>query len=174
MSVPNTLLGLLETGPSHGYDLKRAYDLRFGRDRPLRSGQVYATLGRLQRDGQVVADGMEAGGGPDRKRYAITEAGSAVLARWLTEPEEPEPHLQAVLFAKIVLGLLTGHNAKRYLKVQRARHMQRMRELTAVRRTGALSDVLLADYALFRLEADLRWMDTTTARLDELAQEVRG
>ena len=46
MSVPLTLLGLLERGPSHGYDLKRDYDAYFGRGRPLRYSQVYATLAR--------------------------------------------------------------------------------------------------------------------------------
>ena len=50
MSVPLTLLGLLERGPSHGYDLKRDYDAYFGRGRPLRYSQVYATLSRLARD----------------------------------------------------------------------------------------------------------------------------
>ena len=44
MSVPLTLLGLLERGPSHGYDLKRDYDAYFGRGKPLRYSQVYATL----------------------------------------------------------------------------------------------------------------------------------
>ena len=43
MSVPLTLLGLLERGPSHGYDRKRDYDAFFGRGRPLRYSQVYAT-----------------------------------------------------------------------------------------------------------------------------------
>jgi hypothetical protein len=33
--------------------------------------------------------------------------------------------------------------------------------------------VLRADYGLFHLEADLRWIDMTAARLDALAQEVR-
>jgi DNA-binding PadR family transcriptional regulator len=54
MSVPLTLLGLLERGPSHGYDLKRDYDAYFGRGRPLRYSQVYATLSRLARDGKAV------------------------------------------------------------------------------------------------------------------------
>ncbi len=31
MSVPLTLLGLLERGPSHGYDLKRDYNAFFAR-----------------------------------------------------------------------------------------------------------------------------------------------
>ena len=46
MSVPLTLLGLLEREPSYGYDLKRDYDAFFGRGKPLPFGQVYATLGR--------------------------------------------------------------------------------------------------------------------------------
>ena len=44
MSVPLTLLGLLEREPSHGYDLKRDYDAYSGRDKPVPYGQVYATL----------------------------------------------------------------------------------------------------------------------------------
>jgi hypothetical protein len=31
---------------------------------------------------------------------------------------------------------------------------------------------LLADYALFHLEADLRWLELTAARVDELRQTV--
>jgi hypothetical protein len=49
-----------------------------------------------------------------------------------------------------------------------------MRELTEVRRAGPLMDTLLADYGLFHLEADLHWIDTTTARLGELAELVRA
>ena len=35
-------------------------------------------------------------------------------------------------------------------------------------------DVLLADHALYRLEADLRWIDHTAARLDMIARTVQG
>ena len=55
MTVPASLLGLLEREPSHGYDLKRDYDHLFGRGKPLPYGQVYATLSRLARDGKVIA-----------------------------------------------------------------------------------------------------------------------
>ena len=75
MSVPHTLLGLLEREPRHGYDLKRDYDTYFGRDKPLPFGQVYATLARLTRDGKVAPGEIEPGDGPDRKRYVITDAG---------------------------------------------------------------------------------------------------
>src|SRR6476620_6458712 len=103
MSVPLTLLGLLEREPSHGYDLKRHYDAFFGRGRPLPFGQVYSTLGRLARDGKVVISDAGPGEGPDRKPYVITQLGTTELNTWLTTPIEPEPHLQTVLFAKVVL-----------------------------------------------------------------------
>ena len=81
-----TLLGLLEREPSHGYDLKRDYDAWFGRDKPLPYGQVYATLGRLARDGKVAAGEAEPGAGPDRKRYVITPDGVSDVESWLQEP----------------------------------------------------------------------------------------
>ena len=173
MSVPLTLLGLLEREPSHGYDLKREYDAFFGRSKQLPFGQVYATLGRLARDGRVVAGDAEPGDGPDRKRYAITDLGRDEVDAWLADPVEPEPHLQTVLFAKVTLALMLGKPAAEYLDRQRAAHVNRMRELTALKRKGALVDVLLADHALFHLEADLRWIDLTSARLTELQEAVR-
>jgi len=169
-----SLLGLLEREPSHGYDLKRDYDALFGRGKPLPFGQVYSTLSRLARDGKVTGGDAEPGSGPDRKRYAITDLGTTELNSWLTEPIEPEPHLQTVLFTKVVLALMLGRSAEHYLDVQRGAHLRRMRELTEVRRAGPLMDTLLADYGLFHLEADLHWIDTTTARLGELAELVRA
>ena len=112
MSVGQTFLGLLEEQPRHGYDLKRVYDERFGRDRPLQYGQVYSTLARLLKRGLVVVDGVEPGGGPERKRYAITDAGVADIERWLAEPEPPELYLQSTLYAKVALALLTGRGAQ--------------------------------------------------------------
>jgi DNA-binding PadR family transcriptional regulator len=169
VSVPLTLLGLLERQPSHGYDLKRDYDTYFGRGKQLPFGQVYSTLGRLARDGKVVGGEAEPGEGPERKPYTITPAGQAEVDAWLADPVEPEPHLQTVLFAKVTLALMLDKPAAAYLDRQRAAHIRRMQELTELRRTGTLVDVLLADHALFHLEADLRWIDVTAARLTELA-----
>ncbi|MEV6965933.1 PadR family transcriptional regulator [Hamadaea sp. NPDC051192] len=172
MTVPLTLLGLLEREPSHGYELKRDYDAYFGRGRPLPFGQVYATLSRLARDGKVVISDVGKGDGPDRKRYIITDVGATEVDAWLTEPVEPEPHLQTILFSKVVLALMLGRPAEEYLDTQRRAHMQRMRELTEIRRSGGMVDALLADHGLFHLEADLRWIDLTAARLDTLAKEI--
>ncbi len=172
MTVPLTLLGLLEREPSHGYDLKRDYDTWFGHDRPLPFGQVYATLARLARDGKVAVGGNEPGAGPDRKRYVITDDGVSEVETWLTTPVAPEPHLQTELFVKVTLAILLDRDAAAYLDTQRAAHLGRMRELTERRRSGGTVDAVLADHGLFHLEADLRWIDVTAARLGALGAEI--
>jgi DNA-binding PadR family transcriptional regulator len=149
MNVPLTLLGLLERGASHGYDLKRDYDAYFGRGRPLRYSQVYATLSRLARDGKAVAGPVEQGAGPERRRYVITDVGVADVEQWLKEPVPPEPDLQSELFAKVVLALMLDRPAGSYLDLQRAAHLQRMRELTELKQDGDPLGVLLADHALY-------------------------
>jgi len=118
--------------------------------------------------------GVEPGAGPDRKRYAITPEGVTDLERWLSEPENPQPQLQTVLFTKVVLALLSGRSAESFLDAQRAKHMAVMRELTRQRREAkSAQDALLADYQLFHVEADLRWIEHAAGRLSTLADEVR-
>jgi DNA-binding PadR family transcriptional regulator len=172
MSIGHTLLGLLEKGPRHGYDLKRTYDERFGQDRPLPYGQVYSTLSRLLRNGMVEVAGVESGDGPDRKRYAITDAGVTDVADWLSTAETPGGYLHNTLYTKVVLALLSGRSATDVLDAQRAAHLDAMRALTQRKASGDLADALICDHALFHLEADLRWLELTTARLTELAEQV--
>jgi hypothetical protein len=80
--------------------------------------------------------------------------------------------MQPALFAKVVLAVMSGRPAAEYLNIQRAAHLERMGQLTALRRRGELTQLLLADYGMFHLEADLRWIDVTVARLDQLAKEI--
>ena len=173
MSVPYVLLGLLEDAPRHGYELKRDYDSLFAQSKPVKFGQIYSTLGRLERDGLIDLAGEERGQGPDRKRYAITTNGVTDLEQWLAEAEPAEPHMQNVLFTKVVLALFSDRPAQQYLEAQRAEHHRRMRELTRIKEEGSLAAALASDYALFHLEADLRWIELASARLERLQKEVK-
>jgi DNA-binding PadR family transcriptional regulator len=174
MSTRHILLGLLSSGPSHGYDLKRRHDERFPQARPLAYGQVYTTLQRLVRDGLAEVEGTASDGGPERTAYRLTEDGERELARWAEEIAPPAPFVANEIFAKVVVAILAGGDPAAYLRDQRTAHMGRMRELTKVKTTpGAdLATVLSADYALSHLDADLRWMTTTADRLATLTAEV--
>lgn len=82
----------------------------------------------------------------------------------MSEPED--------LFTKVVLALMSGRPADRYLDEQRRRRLETMRALTAARRGAAIRESMLIDYQLFHLEADLRWIDHASSRLDSFASAI--
>jgi DNA-binding PadR family transcriptional regulator len=178
MSTAHVLLGLLATGTKHGYELKRAHDERLPRAKPLAFGQVYATLGRLHRDGLVEPAGQDREGGPDRTSYALTGEGRDALERWLITVEPPMPYVSSTLFAKVVVALLVADvdHARNYLIAQRQAHTARLRELTALKTAPSASfdDVVVADFAIAHLDADLRWLQTTLDRVADWHREVRS
>lgn len=173
MSTSTALLGLLQPAPRHGYDLKREYDKRFPLAKPMAFAQVYSTLSRLLRDGLVEVSEQQPGDGPERTVYALTDEGRRHVHAWVSTPEEPAPHTGNVLYAKLLLALLAGLDGAACLDAQRAAHLARMRELTTSRREGSEAERLAADYALFHLEADIRWLETTLTRLRSLEGEIR-
>lgn len=65
----------------------------------------------------------------------------------------------------MVLALSSGRDARPYLEAQRATHTELMR--TLLERRSHVGDVDRAglDYAVFHLEADLRWIDHVTGEL---------
>jgi len=177
-TAAHVLLALLAAGPLHGYDLKKAHDQRFPQAKPLAFGQVYATLGRLERDELIEQAGQSREGGPDRTRFALTEAGRNALADWMSRTESPAPYVAGTLLAKVIVALLVADagQARDYLVAQRAAHTARLRELTAVKTDSgsSLGDVIAADFAIVHLDADLRWLHTTLGRVSDLHREVHA
>jgi DNA-binding PadR family transcriptional regulator len=82
------LLALLLDGPSHGYDLARAFapGTVVGSVVHLGASHLYALLTQLERDGLIAGERLDQGLRPPRRVYQITEAGRAALRRWLDEP----------------------------------------------------------------------------------------
>ncbi|KJC63289.1 PadR family transcriptional regulator [Agreia bicolorata] len=167
-----TMLGLLGRSPSHGYDLKSAYDRLFAAARPIAYGQVYSALSRLTRDDFAVLTAEEAGQGPDRKRYEITDKGRDRLRSWLFTPDAPVPGLQSNVYAKTMISLVLGDDAVHLLEIQKSEHLDKMRDITRRKRDADVATLLLCDHALFHIEADLRFIDLTMSRLTELKREA--
>ena len=169
-----TFLGLLESGPRHGYDLKRAFDEKFGHDRPLHYGQVYSTMSRLLKNGLVEVDGDRAGrraGAQALRDHRRRDHRRRALARDAREARAV-PAVDALHQGRP----RAAHRPRRaadMLDAQRSEHLRLMRVLTERKRKGDLADQLICDHALFHLEADLRWLELTAARLDKLAEAVR-
>ena len=160
------LLGLLERGPGHGYELKAAHDEWFPSAKPLAFGQVYASLGRLERDGLVEAIETRQESGPERTVYALTEQGRAALREWLAETEAPSAYAADELVRKTVTALQLDVDHERFLDRQQTAHMELMRKLTAQRGQAAEPGARIAlDHRLAHLDADLRWLEETRQRM---------
>ncbi len=87
MSVQESLLAILDQGPSYGYQLRIEYVRRTGNARPLNVGQVYTTLDRLERDGLV--ESRRDARAPVTWSTRSPRAGSDEVKRWLKSAELP-------------------------------------------------------------------------------------
>jgi DNA-binding PadR family transcriptional regulator len=162
-------LALLASGPAHGYELKQAFEERFGRLLPpLNAGQIYTTLARLERDGLVSADDVAQNGRPNKRVYELTDGGRAALAEWVAAPA-PGARLKDEFFVKLVLAGLTGvAEPKALIDRQRREYLQSLRDLDrlgAERRGGDPAAELLIEGAALHLQADLKWLDLCEQRL---------
>ena len=172
MSTSEALLALLEPGPAHGYTLKQKYDRWFAQKRPLAFGQVYATLGRLEKRGLVVQADIEAGRGPERRLYEITPDGVTAVEQWVFTPQSPDLYAASSLHSRLTIALLSGRDGAEVLAGQREACLERMRELQRLRRSAAGPDLLAVTYELAHLDADLRWIAESGARLERLEGEL--
>jgi DNA-binding PadR family transcriptional regulator len=174
----NVFLALLARSPAHGYELKQAFEAATGGIWPeLNAGQIYTTLGRLERDGLVRGIQVEQAHKPDKKVYELTADGRCALEAWLDGPIEG-PRLKDEFFLKLVMartaGLNSQHDPQVLIDRQRSRYLQELRELNQIsaRATadGNRTAALLAEGAILHLEADITWLALCEAELTEGAK----
>jgi len=168
MSVPYALLALLSEGPKFGLRLQSEFESRTGEVWPLNVGQVYTTLGRLERDGLVESDDGE--GSRSQKRYRITDEGERDLADWLRTPPELVPPPRDELVIKVLVALqVPGADVQEILQVHRRHVVEVMQRYTRIKAAaeGDVALALVADAELFRLESIVRWLDAADVRLKQ-------
>lgn len=173
MSVKHTLLALLYQRPMHGYELGKQVSLSVNAEWDIKPGQIASTLTRLQEADLVTYEIVETDDAPDRKVYALTNAGLAELIHWYRTPEVRDYRLGDSFYLKLVLSLLASPvSVEEVLWAQRREMYQQLHHVTEMRRQSNpkthLPWVLLLDGALMHLEADLRWIEMCEARLPDL------
>ena len=166
MTIRHALLALLSAGPRYGLRLREEFEAGTGEIWPLNVGQVYSTLQRLERDGLVSSAG---GGQGAHKAYEITSAGIDELQAWLQPPPVIAPPPRDELVIKVLVALRVPEIDVPTL-IQRHRRVlvEGMQHYTSVKATTAEEDVAalaVADAEVFRLDALIRWLDATEARI---------
>ena len=165
-------LALLADAPAHGYELKQALEQRFGAILPpLNAGQIYTTLGRLERDGLVRGSEIAQNGRPNKRVYELTEAGRTALEEWVGTPASGS-RVKDEFFMKLVLAGLTGiADPQQLIDRQRREYLQALRDLDALagEQEANVAAGLLIEGTALHLKADLDWLELCERRLTKEA-----
>ena len=156
------LLAMLAKEPSRGFELRARLHAALGPlGEAMNAGQVYVTLGRLEKAGLVASERGTGSEASDRKTYELTALGQERVSEWLTEVSWPKPdlaefHLKLVAAASAGLAdPLTLVDAQRRELLRRLRDAQR----AALAEPEESDSVLLLEGIVLRLQADLRWLE---------------
>src|SRR3569833_1946857 len=86
MALQHAILVALCEQAGSGYELARRFDRSIGYFWAATHQQIYRTLKSMEDDGLVCVTPVAQHGRPDKKVYAVTDAGRTELARWIAEP----------------------------------------------------------------------------------------
>ena len=158
------LLGLLRREPLHAYEmyqrLRRGEPL--GQVWQLKQSHLYALLARLEEQG-LIAGAMESRGArPPRRMLALTDAGAAAYAAWVTAPVRHGRDFRLEFLAKLACAASEGRETVAALiSGQRATCNTWQRDLeqriTAVP-DGQPYDRLVLEFRAGQIAAILAWL----------------
>jgi DNA-binding PadR family transcriptional regulator len=161
VSVQDVVLALLAKEPAHGYQLRARLRAALGPlGGELNAGQVYVTLGRLEKAGLVSAERSADPADRYRKTYALTPAGQRRVAEWVDEVSWPRPDLAEFHLKLVAVAASRLADPVAVIDAQRRELLRRLRD--AQRAVLAEPDdsmaALLLEGIVLRLQADLRWL----------------
>lgn len=164
------LLALLTRGPAHGYELKLDLEKLLGAAYPQPNvGQIYVTLGRLEKSGLIDGEDVEQEGRPNKRTYRLTAAGREAVLAWFEETHD-EPRVRDEFFMKLALAPESGlADPVALINRQRRQYLNTMRELSrlaaAEDRDNRISHLLI-EGAMLHLQADLDWLERCQEELE--------
>jgi DNA-binding PadR family transcriptional regulator len=146
-----------------------------GENWDVKPAQVYTTLERLEQAGLVDKQAASKKGGAEKRIYTITRSGRQSLREWFSTGVTSK-HRQDEFFVKLMTCLVSGEvDPAGLFQTQRVHLFRQLHDATALRDTYdagfEMAQILLLDKAIMHLEADLRWLDITEQRLEEMKRQ---
>ncbi|OEJ27434.1 PadR family transcriptional regulator [Streptomyces agglomeratus] len=164
------LLALLARGPAHGYELKQGLEQLLGAAYPQPNvGQIYVTLGRLEKSGLIEGEEIAQSNRPNKKIYRLTDAGREALHVWFEDPTD-EPRVRDEFFMKLALAPASGMADQiTLINKQRRQYLNTLRDLSKLAATEDRDNrisQLLIEGAMLHLQADLDWLERCQEELE--------
>jgi len=161
------LLGLLRSQEMHGYQLHEVIDSHLGMSVQLTKPTAYRLLSTMAEDGWVSYREAQEGNRPPRRVYAITPQGEGVFQRLLCENLANYQSID--LTCHIGLAFLDELSTKEALPLLCKRRAGMEETLESMRTLGEHpgSLQLMLEHQTHQLIAELDWLDTIIARIQE-------
>lgn len=180
LTIEHALLGFLQDGPLHGYELHQRLQAAqaLGLVWQLKQPHLYALLTKLEEAGlvAVVEQDGDAGASPGRARrpLSLTAEGRSAFERWRETPVAHGRDLRIEFLAKLFWAeQQSAADGQQLLARQRAVCTRWQTEIEAeIQQLGA-HDVYPQLVLLFRqgqIEAMLTWLDSCSERLSAVAE----
>jgi DNA-binding PadR family transcriptional regulator len=103
LSPEYALLGVLMTGPKHGYEMHSYFLSKMGQFWRLSMSQVYSLLKRMEKNGMLISKEEWQVNRPAKKTFFITQAGKESLLNWIHSPVKHVRDLRIEFMAKLFL-----------------------------------------------------------------------
>ncbi len=101
LSPEYALLGVLMTGPKHGYEMHSYFSSNMDQFWRLSMSQIYALLKRMEKNGLVISKGEWQNNRPAKKIFSITQTGKEGFLNWIYSPVNHVRNLRIEFMAKL-------------------------------------------------------------------------
>ena len=101
MSPEYALLGILMTGPKHGYEMHSYFSSHMDQFWRLSMSQIYALLKRMEKNGVVISKSEWQNNRPPKKIFSITQTGKEGFLNWVYSPVNHVRNMRIEFMAKL-------------------------------------------------------------------------
>jgi PadR family transcriptional regulator AphA len=101
LSPEYALLGILMTGPKHGYEMHSYFSSHMDQFWRLSMSQIYALLKRMEKNEVVISKGEWQNNRPAKKIFSITQTGKEEFLNWIYSPVNHVRNLRIEFMAKL-------------------------------------------------------------------------
>ena len=169
VAFQHVILALLESGPSHGWQMKSRIEAALGPEYGgLNRGYIYEVIHKMEREGTITSQvESQAGMRPDRSVHKITNLGHDLLTEWLQEPVQRSAGFRDEFVQKVLAASLRGDEAVRdFCRRQRQALLAEARTLQTLRRErdGDPGAAFTIEVAILRTNAELECVEAAEAR----------
>ena len=175
MHTKTLCLAVLKRSEASGYEIKKALEEPpFGAFQEASFGSIYPALAKMAEDGLVTVREEEQSGKPDKKVYALTQAGEGVLQRELLIPPPPDKLKSDFLFQLFHADLLPQAFLLKILDEQIERYSGRIEMMEACAEEASAESRGRAMAHGFGLTLYRAARDYLITRRDEVAKQDDG